>query len=78
MTSAAIVMRWWLQDWKGVRSLWLLPFRDIMTLGSWVLAFTKRTTVWRESEFVLTQSGRLQFRENAANDNVLSQKTTSA
>lgn len=77
MASAAIVMRWWLQDRKGMSSLWLLPLRDSLTLGSWVLAFTKQTTIWRESEFVLTKDGHLKFPEHVACENVLSQKTTS-
>lgn len=63
LAVAGVVMRWGLRDWAGIQALWLLPFRDVAALGSWVLAFTKRTTVWRESEFVLTRDGRLVTQE---------------
>jgi len=65
VTVAGIVMRWGLRDREGPRALWLLPFRDIAALASWVLAFTKRTTIWRDVEFILTKDGRLKLRENA-------------
>src|SRR5581483_8887616 len=39
VTVAGIVMRWGLRDREGPRALWLLPFRDIAALASWVLAF---------------------------------------
>ncbi len=74
---AGIVMRWGLDDREGVRALWLVPFRDVAALGSWVLAFTKRTTVWRDTEFVLTKDGRLVLQEGAACGDSLSQGTTS-
>jgi ceramide glucosyltransferase len=47
------------RDREGLRSLWLLPLRDVLGLVSWVLAFTKRTVIWRGAEFVLTRNGRL-------------------
>lgn len=66
LLSAGIVMRWGLQDEEGPRGLWLLPIRDMAALGSWLLAFTKRTTVWRDSKFVLTKNGRLILPEDPA------------
>jgi ceramide glucosyltransferase len=59
MTTAAMVLGWGLRDREGLRSLWLLPFRDVAGLVSFVLAYFKRTTVWREAHFVLTRDGRL-------------------
>ncbi|HMZ54212.1 MAG TPA: bacteriohopanetetrol glucosamine biosynthesis glycosyltransferase HpnI [Nitrospira sp.] len=56
---AGCIMRWGLDDREGLRWLWLVPIRDIAALGSWMLAFTKRTTIWRDAEFVLTRDGRL-------------------
>ncbi|ODT46662.1 MAG: hypothetical protein ABS70_00475, partial [Nitrospira sp. SCN 59-13] len=56
---AGCIMRWGLEDREGLRWLWLVPIRDIAALGSWMLAFTKRTTIWRDAEFVLTRDGRL-------------------
>jgi ceramide glucosyltransferase len=59
LTSAAIVLGWGLRDREGLRSLGLLIFRDISSLVTWLLAFTKRTTIWRGTSFVLTRDGRL-------------------
>lgn len=58
LTSAG-VLSWGLGDREGLKCLYLLPFRDIAGLVSWVLALTRRTTVWRGSQFVLTRDGRL-------------------
>lgn len=51
------------RDREGLRSLWLLPLRDLLGLVSWGLAFTQRTVIWRGAEFVLTRNGRLVPRE---------------
>jgi ceramide glucosyltransferase len=51
------------RDREGLRSLWLLPVRDVLGLVSWVLAFTQRTVIWRGAEFVLSRNGRLIQRE---------------
>ncbi len=59
LSTCAIILGRWFRDREGVRSLWLLPFRDVASLASWLLAFTKRTTIWRGTEFVLTRDGRL-------------------
>ncbi len=58
VTSAAIML-WGLQDYEGLKGLALLPLRDVAALISWFLSFTKRTVVWRGSEFILTRDGRL-------------------
>ncbi len=59
MTTAGIVMRWGLEGRDGISPLWLLPLRDVAGLVSWVLAFLRRTTTWRGTQFVLTRDGRL-------------------
>lgn len=59
IVSAAVVLGWGLRDREGLRSLALLIFRDISSLATWLLAFTKRTTIWRGTSFVLTRDGRL-------------------
>jgi len=59
MATAAIVLGWGFRDREGLRSLGLLFPRDLASLLSWLLAFTKRTTVWRGAEFILTRDGRL-------------------
>jgi ceramide glucosyltransferase len=63
LATAAIILGWGFRDREGLRSIWLLPFRDIAALASWFLAFVKRTTIWRGNEFILTRDGRLVTRE---------------
>ncbi len=63
LLSGAAVLGWGLGDREGLGSLWLLPFRDIASLITWLLAFTKRTTIWRGASFTLTRDGRLVARE---------------
>jgi ceramide glucosyltransferase len=57
--SSAAVLGWGLRDREGLRSLGFLLFRDLTSLVTWLLAFTKRTTIWRGTSFVLTKDGRL-------------------
>jgi ceramide glucosyltransferase len=63
MATAALILGWGFGDREGVKSIGLLPARDILSLASWFLAFAKRTTVWRGSQFTLTRDGRLVARE---------------
>lgn len=63
MISAAAILSWGLRDREGLRSLGLLIFRDLASLITWLLAFIKRTTVWRGTSFILTRDGRLLARE---------------
>lgn len=64
--TAALIMGWALRDGEGLRNVPLLIFRDLAALASWLLAFTKRTTVWRGAQFTLTRDGRLVAREPQA------------
>ncbi|PYV16790.1 MAG: ceramide glucosyltransferase [Acidobacteria bacterium] len=59
LTTAAFILAYGFRDREGLKSLALLPFRDLAALASWFLAFVKRTTIWRGSEFILTRDGRL-------------------
>jgi ceramide glucosyltransferase len=61
--STAVILGWGLRDREGLRCLGLLVFRDISSLITWLLAFTKRTTIWRGTSFILTRDGRLVARE---------------
>jgi ceramide glucosyltransferase len=63
LATSAFILGWGFRDREGLRSMWLLPFRDIAALASWFLAFVKRTTIWRGNEFILTRDGRLVTRE---------------
>jgi ceramide glucosyltransferase len=66
LATAAVILGWGLRDREGLRSLYLLPFRDAAALVSFILAYTKRTTVWRGSQFILTRDGRLLAREGVS------------
>ncbi len=57
VTGAIIAQQ--LGDREGLRSLYLLPFRDAVGLIFWLLSFTKRTVVWRGVEFKLTKNGKM-------------------
>jgi len=63
LSTAAVILGWGLGDREGLKSIWLLPARDIASLVSWFLAYTKRTTIWRGAQFILTRDGRLVARE---------------
>jgi ceramide glucosyltransferase len=59
IVTAAGIMRWALRDREGLKSLGLLPLRDIAALASWFLAFTRKTVTWRASRMSLKRDGRL-------------------
>ena len=63
MATAAMTLGWGFRDREGLKSLALLPFRDLAGLVSWFLALTSKTTIWRGSKFTLTRDGRLVSRE---------------
>ena len=65
LATAAGIMGWGFRDREGLKSLVLLPLRDIAALVSWVLAFTKKTVIWRDSKLILTREGRLARRESS-------------
>lgn len=62
LTAAATMATF--RDREGLRSLALLPLRDILALFSWFLSFTKKTVLWRGSEFSLTRDGRLVLKQS--------------
>jgi len=63
LVTAALIMGWGFRDGEGLRSLALLPLRDVFALVTWFLAFAKRAVVWRGQTFTLTDDGRLVARE---------------
>jgi ceramide glucosyltransferase len=64
LVTAGAIMAWISHDRHGLKSLALLPLRDMAALVSWLLSFTKKTVLWRGSEFNLTRDGRLIPRES--------------
>jgi ceramide glucosyltransferase len=59
LASIGGLLQWGLRDREGVRSLFLLPLRDLFGLVSWARVYTRRTVIWRGQEFILTSHGRL-------------------
>ena len=59
VATTAAVLEWGLRDREGLRSLALLPLRDIAGLFTWGLSFKKRSVIWRGVEFALTSHGRM-------------------
>jgi len=59
LATAAGMLKYGLGDREGLKSLLLLPLRDIAGLVSLILALTQRTTVWRGKKYVLTRDGRM-------------------
>jgi ceramide glucosyltransferase len=66
--STAIILGCGLRDREGLRNLGLLFFRDLSALATWLLAFTKRTTIWRGTSFILTRDGRLVAQDSVGNE----------
>jgi ceramide glucosyltransferase len=65
LATVAMILGWGFRDREGLKSLALLPLRDIAALVSWVLAFTKKTVIWRGSKLILTRDGRLVRQESS-------------
>lgn len=59
LATVGSTLQWGLLDREGVRSLVLLPLRDLFALVSWAQVYNRRTVVWRDQELVLTRRGRL-------------------
>jgi ceramide glucosyltransferase len=59
LASTALILWRGFSDREGLASLALLPLRDLIGLVTWAMAFTQRTVIWRDREFVLTRNGRL-------------------
>jgi ceramide glucosyltransferase len=39
--------------------LWLLPLRDLIALGVWVMSFFGREVVWRDARYRLEPGGKI-------------------
>jgi ceramide glucosyltransferase len=57
--GVAAMMHFGFRDREAIRSLPLLPLRDIAGLIVWALAFGQRTVVWRGVTFELRSDGRM-------------------
>jgi len=59
LATAAGILRWGLRDPDGLKSLALLPLRDLVGFLTWFLTFTKRTVAWRGHKYTLRYNGQL-------------------
>ncbi len=66
LATARIFARDYLEDREGLAALWLLPLRDFIAFGSWYVALTRRSFVWRGHRFGLTRDGRIVPRDTHA------------
>ena len=66
LATAAVILGWGLRDQEGLKSIALLPLRDLTALISWLLAFTKKTVSWRDADLILARDGRLTSREQTS------------
>ena len=48
-----------MKDNESIKSLYLLPLRDLFGLIFWGLAFTQRTVIWRNNKYKLTKHGKM-------------------
>jgi len=55
---AIVVGRNVLHDRKLVRNLWLLPIRDLIAVGVWIMSLGGHTVTWRGDRFQL-KDGKL-------------------
>jgi ceramide glucosyltransferase len=59
VTAAAVVLSVALQDRASLRSLWLLPIKDVLSLFWYARAIATRTVSWRGVQLALTRDGQL-------------------
>ena len=57
--SSAFIVAQEMKDSESIKSLYLLPLRDLFGLIFWVLAFTQRTVMWRNNKYKLTRHGKM-------------------
>jgi ceramide glucosyltransferase len=58
LAVAITVGKFVLEDRRLLRNLWLLPVRDLVAVGVWIVSFVGHTVTWRGDRFVL-KNGRL-------------------
>ena len=58
LAVAIVVGKVVLEDRGLLRNLWLLPIRDLVAVGVWIVSFAGHTVTWRGDRFIL-KNGRL-------------------
>ena len=59
MATAAATAGWGMKDMETLKSLALLPVRDMAAVASWALALIRKEIVWRGSKMTVIRGGRL-------------------
>lgn len=59
LTVATWFSRYWVQDRLLPRWAWLLPLRDLMACGTWLLSFLGNRVTWRGHRFIVRPGGQL-------------------
>jgi ceramide glucosyltransferase len=60
MAVALIYSRSYVADHLLPKYLWLLPLRDLLSLATWVLAFTGNRVTWRGHRYLVRPGGRME------------------
>ena len=63
LTVAIVIGRFVLKDRQVLKQLWMLPLRDLIAVGIWLVSFGGHTVTWRGDRFQL-RKGRLTRIEN--------------
>ena len=58
ISAATMVLGVALQDVRSLRSIWLIPLKDVLSLFWFAHAYVNRTVVWRGAKLGLTRDGR--------------------
>jgi len=59
LLPAFVVGVWGLRDYALARSFWLVPIRDLITFGVWVVSFAGDEVEWRGMKFRVQPGGKL-------------------
>lgn len=59
VTAALLLSRLYVRDNLLPRHIWLLPFRDMIAVAAWLLAFTGNRVTWHGNTFRILPGGRM-------------------
>ena len=78
LLTAAGIMGYGLGERKSLKTLLMLPVRDMVGVVSLILGLTRKTVVRRNKEFLVTKDGRMITKEAHLCESLSSTETTSA
>lgn len=59
LSMAWMIGVYWMRDRIMAGSLWLVPFRDLLSFGIWVTSWVGRTVEWRGRSFEVARDGKI-------------------